>query len=91
MRRVRVWRDWLLVGVLLALAVVEALVRPDLPWRWATLVVELAVIPTLLWRRTHPGLMAALAFGALLDLGSDPRVRGRAARPTATCSPACSS
>jgi signal transduction histidine kinase len=61
----RVWRDWALVGALLVLAVVETLVRPDLPWRWPTLVVELAVIPTLLWRRTHPGLVTALAFGTL--------------------------
>ena len=60
-----VWRDGVLVGVLVVLAVVEAVLRPDLPWRWATLAVELAVLPTLLWRRTRPGLMIALAFGTL--------------------------
>jgi signal transduction histidine kinase len=61
-----VWRDAVLVGVLGVLAVIETLVRPDLPWRWATLAVVLAVLPTLLWRRTHPGLMTAIGFGMLL-------------------------
>lgn len=60
-----VWRDGVLVGVLVVLAVVETILRPDLPWRWATLAVELAVLPTLLWRRIRPGLMTAIAFGAL--------------------------
>lgn len=60
-----VWRDGVLVGVLVVLAVVEAMLRPDLPWRWATLAVELAVLPTLLWRRISPGPMTAIAFGAL--------------------------
>jgi signal transduction histidine kinase len=60
------WRDAVLVAPLLALALIETLLRPDLPWRWATMAVVLAVIPTLLWRRTHPGLMTVLAFGTLL-------------------------
>lgn len=58
----RGWRDWVLVGVLAALAVLEALVRPDLPWRAVSITVTLALIPTLLWRRTHPLLMLAIAF-----------------------------
>lgn len=61
-----VWRDAVLVGVLGLLAVIETIARPDLPWRWATLAVVLAVLPTLLWRRTHPGLMTAIGFGMLL-------------------------
>lgn len=61
-----VWRDAVLVGVLGLLAVIETLVHPELPWRWATLAVVLAVLPTLLWRRTHPGLMTAIGFGMLL-------------------------
>ncbi len=77
-----VWRDGVLVGVLVVLAVVEALVRPDLPWRWATLAVELAVLPTLLWRRTRPGQMTALAFGTLFVFDT---IRGFAGlRPTDT-------
>lgn len=77
-----VWRDGVLVGALLVLAVIETLVRPDLPWRWATLAVEVAVLPTLLWRRTRPGQMTALAFGTLFVFDT---VRGFAGlRPTDT-------
>ncbi len=31
----RVWRDWLLVGLVVAAAVLEALLRPDATWRIA--------------------------------------------------------
>jgi signal transduction histidine kinase len=59
----RVWRDWVLVAVLPLLAVLEAAARPDVPWRWLWAVVLAALVPTLLWRRTHPLLMLAIAFG----------------------------
>src|SRR4051812_19537519 len=58
----RVWRDWALVGVLVPLAVVEGVLRPDLPWRVLSVAIVLAVVPTLLWRRTRPLLMVAVAF-----------------------------
>ena len=58
----RVWRDWALVGVLAPLAVVEASVRPDVPWRWLWAFVLVALVPTLLWRRTRPLTMLAIAF-----------------------------
>lgn len=63
---VRAWRDWVLVGVLVALAVVEASARPELPWLWPSVIIELGLIATLLWRRTHPGLMSLIAFGVVL-------------------------
>ncbi|MGI5239606.1 sensor histidine kinase [Dactylosporangium sp. CA-139066] len=60
----RVWRDWVLVGGFALAVVVETLARPDLPWRWFAAGVALAVLPTLLWRRTHPLPAVAAAFGA---------------------------
>jgi signal transduction histidine kinase len=60
----RVWRDWALVGVLVPLTLLEALLRPDLPWLWVSVVIQLGLIATLLWRRTHPGLMLVIAFGS---------------------------
>jgi signal transduction histidine kinase len=58
----RVWRDWVLVAVLPVLVVFEALVRHDVPFMLPAAIVTLAVIPTLLWRRTHPLLMFVIAF-----------------------------
>ncbi|MGW3787333.1 sensor histidine kinase [Micromonospora chokoriensis] len=60
----RGWRDWALIAVLAPAVVVEALLRPDLPWRVGCLVVVLALLPTLLWRRTRPLTMVAIAFGS---------------------------
>jgi signal transduction histidine kinase len=59
----RVWRDWVLVGTLVLLTALEAVFRPELPWRAVTLIVVAALIPTMLWRRTRPLLMVAIAFG----------------------------
>ena len=59
----RVWRDWVLVAVLPLVAVLEAAARPEVPWRWLWAVMLVALVPTLLWRRTHPLLMLAIAFG----------------------------
>lgn len=74
----RVWRDWVLVGVLAPLAVVEAALRPDVPWRWLWAVVLVALLPTLLWRRIRPFTMLAVAFttGTLVGLavGGDPEL-----------------
>lgn len=58
----RVWRDWVLVGVIPALAVLEAATRADVPWGWLWAAVLIALVPTLLWRRTRPLLMLAIAF-----------------------------
>lgn len=59
----RVWRDWVLLGVIPPLVLIEAAVRPDVPWRWLWAVVLVALVPTLLWRRTRPLTMVAIAFG----------------------------
>ncbi len=66
-RRVR--RDWALVGLLMPVAVLEAVLRHDVPWRWLTLGLTLVLLPTLLWRRTHPLACVGAGFGAMLLLG----------------------
>lgn len=58
----RVWRDWVLLGVIPPLVLIEAAARPDVPWRWLWAIVLIALVPTLLWRRTRPLTMLAIAF-----------------------------
>jgi signal transduction histidine kinase len=58
-----VWRDWLLVGVLVPVALLEGVVRPDMPWRALSVILTISLVPMLLWRRTRPLLMVAIAFG----------------------------
>ncbi|MFF2389585.1 sensor histidine kinase [Agromyces sp. NPDC058104] len=74
----RVWRDWVLVGVLPPLVLLEASLRPEVPWRWGWAVVLVALVPTLLWRRTRPFTMLAVAFGigtlVSLVVGGDPQL-----------------
>ena len=60
----RVWRDWALVAVLVPLAVLEVILRDELVWRPVALVLGAAPVFTLLWRRTHPLVVVAVAFGA---------------------------
>ncbi|WP_345801123.1 histidine kinase [Microbacterium sp. AZCO] len=73
----RVWRDWALVGAIPVLAIVEAALRPDLPWRWLWAVVLAGLAVTLLWRRRRPFTMLAVAFSAgtivSLATGGDPQ------------------
>lgn len=71
----RVWRDWVLVAVLPPLALLEAALRPEVPWRWVWAVVLVVLVPTLLWRRIRPLSMLAVAFafgsGVSLVTGGD--------------------
>ena len=61
----RVWRDWLLVGALIAVAALEGFIRPDLVWRPFAVVAQIGLVVMLLWRRTHPLLSVAVAFGGV--------------------------
>ncbi len=74
----RVWRDWVLVAAIPLLALLEALLRTDVPWRWLWAIVLIALVPTLLWRRTRPFTMIAIAFGVgwivSLATGGDPQL-----------------
>ncbi len=68
----RVWRDWALVVALIPVVVLEGVLREDLVWRVASVVVALALLPTLLWRRTHPLAAFVAAFGlvTVVDVAS---------------------
>jgi signal transduction histidine kinase len=59
-----VWRDWVLVAVLVPVGVFEGIFRADLAWRPVAIVLAVAPVFTLLWRRTHPLVVFAVAFGA---------------------------
>ena len=67
----RVWRDWVLLAVVVVGAVLEVALREDLPLPWLSLLVTVGLAPTLLWRRTHPFAVVAVAFGvsAVVDFG----------------------
>ena len=68
----RVWRDWALVAVLLPVILLEGLLAEDLVWRALSIAVPLALLPTLLWRRTHPLQMLVAGFGlvTIVDVAS---------------------
>ncbi len=60
----RVWHDWVLLGVLVPAAILESIFREDLGWRPFALVLGVAPVFTLLWRRSHPLVVVAVVFGA---------------------------
>ena len=64
----RVWRDWVLVGVLVGLALLEGITREDLVWRPLSVPMHLLPIVMLLWRRTHPLLSVAIAWSVITGL-----------------------
>lgn len=55
-------RDWALVGLLFTAAIVEWLVRAGQPHLAVAVLLEVGLLPTLLWRRSHPLFMVAIAF-----------------------------
>ena len=57
------WRDWALLAVVAVAGVLEATLREDLPLPWLSVLVTVGLAPTLLWRRTHPFAVVAVAFG----------------------------
>jgi len=60
----RVWRDWALTGVLLVVALLEAVFRTDLGWPPVAFVLGAICALSLLWRRTRPLPVVAVAFAA---------------------------
>lgn len=58
-------RDWTLVGAFVCWSVVEGVLRHDMAPRPVLLLAALAAIAPLPWRRSHPFVAAALAFGLL--------------------------
>ncbi|NUU18628.1 sensor histidine kinase [Cellulomonas humilata] len=83
----RVWRDWVLVGLLAPTAVLEGVLRPDVTWRPVTLALALLVVGSLLWRRTHPLAVVAGVFGALtlVDVAALVAGAGEVALYTSAC------
>lgn len=67
---VRVWRDWALLAVVTISGVLEGVLREDLPLPGLSVVLTVGLAPLLLWRRTHPLAVVAIAFGvtAVVDI-----------------------
>ena len=61
----RVWRDWVLVTLFLATAIVEGFVRPELAGQWLSVIISAVPAFTLLWRRTRPLLMLSIGYGVV--------------------------
>lgn len=57
----RVWRDWALLVLVAATAMVEGTLRTDLSQPLLAVIALLAVLPTVLWRRARPLLMLLIA------------------------------
>lgn len=77
----RVWRDWALLAAIVAVAVPETFLRNDLVWPGLSLLTCLVVGATVLWRRTRPLAMVALAFGTATVLGIAGAIAGTEATP----------
>ncbi|ONI72263.1 two-component sensor histidine kinase [Kribbella sp. ALI-6-A] len=64
----RVWRDWVLVGLLVPTAIVEGVLHDPLVWRPVATLLGVVFAVALLWRRTHPFAVVAGTFGSLIVL-----------------------
>jgi signal transduction histidine kinase len=65
----RGWRDWVLVGVLMVTALLEAVLRDGVAWRPIATILAVGLAPVLLWRRTRPLACVVVAFGIAMGLG----------------------
>ena len=77
----RVWRDWVLLAVIVVSAVPEAILRDDLVWPGLALVSCIGVAVSVLWRRTYPLAMLAVAFSTATALGIAGAVAGTETTP----------
>jgi signal transduction histidine kinase len=64
----RVWRDWALVAVLAGTAVLEGVLGDHVVWPALATTVTVAIVPVLLWRRTHPLAAVVVSYGTLMAL-----------------------
>lgn len=62
----RVWRDWVVLAVVLTTATLEGLLRNDVLWRPYATAFVIALGFVLLFRRTHPLAAVGVAFGAAI-------------------------
>jgi signal transduction histidine kinase len=77
----RVWRDWALLAVIVVGAVPEAILRTDLVWPVLGLISCIGVAVSVLWRRTHPLPMLAIAFGTASALSIAGAIAGTTTPP----------
>lgn len=63
------WRDRVLVGVVMVVALLEGFFRADVAWRPVVTVVTLGLAVLLWWRRTHPLVCVVVGFGTGVALG----------------------
>ena len=63
-------RDWALVAVLVVTAILEGVLREEVPWRPLVLVHAVTMAVVVPWRRTHPLLVVVLGFGSGTLLGA---------------------
>src|SRR5687768_8098331 len=58
----RVWRDWVLVAALALTALLEGVLRDQVPWRPVATILGVGLVWPLLWRRTSPLAVVAVVF-----------------------------
>ncbi len=56
--------DWRLLAALVAVALLEVALRDDLDLTSVSVLLALALMPAVLWRRSHPLLVTGIAFAA---------------------------
>jgi signal transduction histidine kinase len=72
----RVWRDWVLIGVLVPTALIEGFVRDDVVWSPVSVLLVASLVTTLLWRRQYPLVMTAITMGSFIVLDQVSRLVG---------------
>ncbi len=77
----RVWRDWVLLAVIVIGAIPEAILRTDLVWPVLEFISCIGVAVSVLWRRAHPLAMLAVAFGTATALGIAGAIAGTTTAP----------
>ena len=69
--------DWRLLAALVAVVLLEVALRDDLEVTSVSFLLGLALMPTVLWRRSHPLLVTGIAFAATGVLEGAGLVMGR--------------
>ena len=72
----RPWWDVALVAALIPTALVEGIVRDDVPWPPFTIVLTMVCVIAVLWRAQYPLGMLLLGLGAQTLAGAGPAVAG---------------